>query len=123
MVRCWGVFWYDVDCIYVFNVFEKICYYINVIGKNGVIDNELVVIGYFVWSGGIWLYYCCDLFVVYGERCRFIIVNCLFLDVSWFINCVWLFWLVMGSKMLGGFVLFDGEFVGVGYLCVVYFCQ
>lgn len=121
MVRRRGVFWYDVDCIYVFNVFEKIRYYINVIGKNGVIDNELVVIGYFVRFGGIWLYYRRDLFVVYGERCRFIIVNRLFLDVSRFINCVWLFWLVMGSKTLGGFVLFDGEFVGVGYLCVVYF--
>lgn len=73
----------------------------NAIGKNGATDNELVVTGYSVRPGGIWLYHRRDLPAAHGERCRLTIVNRPSLDVSRLINCARLLWLAMGSKTLG----------------------
>ncbi|STI78136.1 putative permease [Escherichia coli] len=57
------------------------------LGKNGATDNELVVTGYSVRPGGIWLYHRRDLPAAHGERCRLTIVNRPSLDVSRLINC------------------------------------
>lgn len=115
MARRRGAFWHDTDCTYAFNALEKTRHRTNAIGKNGTTDNELVVTGYSVRPGGIWLYHRRDLPAAHGERCRLTIVNRPSLDVSRLINCAWLLWLAMGSKTLGGFALPDGEFAGAGY--------
>ena len=120
MARRRGAFWHDADCTYAFNALEKTRHHNNAIGKNGATDNELVVTGYSVRPGGIWLYHRRDLPAAHGERCRLTIVNRPSLDVSRLINCAWLLWLAMGSKTLGGFALPDGEFAGAGYLCAAY---
>ena len=115
-----GALWHDADCTYAFNALEKTRHHTNAIGKNGATDNELVVTGYSVRPGGIWLYHRRDLPAAHGERCRLTIVNRPSLDVSRLINCAWLLWLAMGSKTLGGLALPDGEFAGAGYLCAAY---
>lgn len=101
MARRRGAFWHDADCTYAFNALEKTRHHTNAIGKNGATDNELVVTGYSVRPGGIWLYHRRDLPAAHGERCRLTIVNRPSLDVSRLINCAWLLWLAMGSKTLG----------------------
>lgn len=82
-----GAFWHDADCTYAFNALEKTRHRTNAIGKNGATDNELVVTGYSVRPGGIWLYHRRDLPAAHGERCRLTIVNRPSLDVSRLINC------------------------------------
>ena len=57
------------------------------LAKTGATDNELVVTGYSVRPGGIWLYHRRDLPAAHGERCRLTIVNRPSLDVSRLINC------------------------------------
>lgn len=81
-----------------------------------------MVIGVVVWFCWIWLYYCCYLFVVDGEKCGFFVIYGVFLVVGWSGDYFWLFWLVVGGKILGCFVMFDCEFVDLECLCVVVFC-